>query len=105
MATEALLVRAVESGGDRQHAHEVIRTHSIAAARAMKHDGSKNDMLDRLARDPAFPVSSADLRDSADPKRFVGRAPEQVDEFLADVVQPILAAAGDVSIPREEVRV
>jgi adenylosuccinate lyase len=105
MATEALLVRAVEAGGDRQQAHEVIRTHSIAAARAMKDEGIKNDMLHRLAADKSFGVSSADLRASTDPTRFVGRAPQQVDEFLADVVAPILAVAGEASAAREEVRV
>jgi len=105
MATEALIVGAVESGGDRQQAHETIRTHSIAAARAMKDDGMKNDMLERLARDASFPVSSAELRASTDPRRFIGRAPEQVDEFLAGVVQPILDSAGEARAVSEEVRV
>ncbi|HVT38123.1 MAG TPA: adenylosuccinate lyase [Gemmatimonadaceae bacterium] len=107
IATEALIVRAVEAGGDRQQAHEAIRTHSIAAARGMKDEGARNDMLERLARDASFPVSGADLRASTDPLRFVGRAPEQVDEFLADVVGPILDTAGTPGDEREhdEVRV
>ena len=105
MATEALLVRAVEAGGDRQKAHEIIRTHSIAAARAMKDDGAKNDMLERLGRDPAFGVSIKDLQASTDRRRFVGRAPEQVDEFLQEVIAPILATTGSAPAPREEVRV
>jgi adenylosuccinate lyase len=105
MATEALLVRAVQAGGDRQHAHEVIRTHSMAAARAMKHDGTRNDMLERLAADASFGVSSTDLRSCTDPRRFVGRAPEQVDEFLTEIINPILAAAGTAPPAREEVRV
>jgi adenylosuccinate lyase len=72
----------------------------------MKDDGSRNDMLERLARDTSFPVSGVDLRASTDPLRFVGRAPEQVDEFLAGVVQPILDAAGEVHHPlSDEVRV
>ncbi|MFI5310158.1 MAG: adenylosuccinate lyase [Gemmatimonadales bacterium] len=105
MATEALLVRAVEAGGDRQKAHEVIRAHSIAVAKAMKDEGAPNDMLDRLARDPAFGVPIADLRNATDPRRFVGRAPEQVDDFLNDVIRPILETAGDAGIAPEDVRV
>ncbi len=105
MATESLLVRAVQAGGDRQQAHEVIRGHSIAAARAMKDEGRPNDLLERLAADPAFPVRADDLRAVTDPARFVGRAPQQVDDFLAEVVDPILVAHGEAAPPREEVRV
>ncbi len=105
MATEALIVRAVQAGGDRQAVHEVIRVHSIAAARAMKDEGKPNDMLERLAADPAFPVPSADLAQITDASRFVGRAPQQVDDFLAEVIDPILVAAGEAAPPREEVRV
>ena len=106
MATEALLVRAVRAGGDRQAVHEVIRIHSIAAARAMKDEGVPNNLLERLANDPAFGVSVTAMREALDPLHFVGRAPQQVDEFLAEVVEPRLAslhaaAAGS----REEVRV
>ncbi|MCC6319429.1 MAG: adenylosuccinate lyase [Gemmatimonadaceae bacterium] len=104
MATEDLIVRAVRQGLSRQDAHEVIRRHSIAAARAMKDEGTPNDMLDRLAEDPGFPVAIADLRAALEPERFVGRAPQQVDEFLTEVIDPLLrgAAAG---APLEEVRV
>jgi adenylosuccinate lyase len=105
MATEALHVRAVQAGGDRQKAHEVIRTHSIAAARAMKDTGAPNDMLERLARDTSFGVASADLHSATNAARFIGRAPEQVDEFLEEVIAPILAAAGEARSEREEVRV
>src|SRR5690606_527894 len=76
MATEEIIVRAVRAGGDRQVAHEVIRTHSIAAARAMKDDGVANDMLERLAADPQFGIPLEDLRAVAAPERFVGRSPE-----------------------------
>lgn len=105
MATESLIVRAVQAGGDRQQAHEVIRQHSIAAARAMKDEGKANDMLERLAADPAFPVRSEDLQQVTDPSRFVGRAPQQVDDFLAEVIDPILVASGEAGPAREEVRV
>ncbi len=105
MATEALIVRAVQAGGDRQAVHEVIRGHSIAAARAMKDEGKANDLLERLAADKAFPVPTADLRAVTDPARFVGRAPAQVDEFLHEVIHPILVASGESGPPREKVRV
>ncbi len=105
MAAEAVSVRAGEAGGARQQAHEVIRRHSIAAARAMKDDGAANDMLQRLAADPDFAVPTEDLQAVADPSRYVGRAAEQVDEFLVEVLQPILDAAGARSATVEEVRV
>ena len=91
MATEALLVRAVQAGGDRQSAHEVIRRHSVAAARRVKDEGSANDLLERLALDPALGIPPGDLHAVTEPSRFVGRAPQQVDEFLAEVVEPLLA--------------
>ncbi|MHB1313173.1 MAG: lyase family protein, partial [Gemmatimonadaceae bacterium] len=105
MATEELIVRAVQAGGDRQAIHEVIRRHSIAAARAMKDEGVANDMLHRLAQDPDYPVPIAGLGDVLDPTRFTGRAAQQVTEFLEEVVRPLLAAAQDTAIAREEVRV
>ena len=105
MATEELLVRAVRAGGDRQVAHERIRQHSIEAARALKDGAEKNDMLERLAADPAFGVSFADLQTALQPDRFVGRAPEQVDEFLAEVVDPVLAGHSRGEDPAEEIRV
>jgi adenylosuccinate lyase len=84
MATEELLVRAVRAGRDRQVAHETIRKHSMAAARAVKEGGS-NDLLERLAGDPEFGLPLSDLNAATDPARFVGRAPEQVTEFLEHV--------------------
>jgi adenylosuccinate lyase len=105
MATEALIVRAVERGGDRQQAHEVIRRHSIAAARAMKDEGKPNDLYARLAGDAEFGVPMEDLVAAADPSRFVGRAPQQVDDFLAEVVAPWLATAASTAPTREDVRV
>ena len=104
MATEELIVRAVRAGGDRQMAHERIRQASIAAARALKDGAPRNDMLERLAADSAFGVSIEDMRSTLDPRRFVGRAPEQVDEFLNEVVAPLLARHDDIGF-REEVRV
>ncbi|MEO5579805.1 MAG: adenylosuccinate lyase [Gemmatimonadaceae bacterium] len=98
MATEKLIVRAVKAGGDRQAVHEVIRRHSIASARALKDGAATNDLFDRLADDPMSNLDSGVIREAADPRLFTGRAPEQVDEFLAEVVEPALAGA-DGSIP------
>jgi adenylosuccinate lyase len=105
MATEQLIIRAVKAGGDRQVVHETIRKHSLEAARAMKDGADANDLLQRLARDKAFGVKLKDLEGTIDPKRFVGRAPEQVDEFLRNVITPLFA--GDIAKPEraEELRV
>ncbi|CAN5598675.1 adenylosuccinate lyase [soil metagenome] len=104
MATEELIVRAVRAGRDRQVAHEVIRKHSLAAARAMKEGADANDMLDRLASDPDYGVPLDDLRGVLSPERFVGRAPQQVDDFLAEVVEPLLAGVTQAQ-PADEIRV
>ncbi|HKG94123.1 MAG TPA: adenylosuccinate lyase [Gemmatimonadaceae bacterium] len=107
MATEALLIRAVRAGRDRQEAHEVIRRHSIEAARALKNGAARNDMLERLAADPEYGVGLDDLRAVAEPRRFIGRAPEQVDEFLDEVIGPILSgsASAGAQAEMEEIRV
>src|SRR4029453_5215397 len=96
MATEELIVRAVRAGGDRQVVHEVIRRHSVAAARAMKDEGKRNDMLERLAGDAAYGVPISDLRGGVEPSRFIGRAAVQVDEFLEEVVEPLLAGTAPI---------
>jgi adenylosuccinate lyase len=105
MATEQLIVRAVKAGGDRQVVHETIRKHSLEAARAMKEGADANDLLQRLARDKTFGVKLKDLEGALDPKRFVGRAPEQVDEFLRDVITPLFAGAIARPERAEELRV
>ncbi len=104
MATEEIIVRFVRAGGDRQEAHELIRGHSIDASRAVKDGAPRNDMLERLAADPAFGIPLEDLKAAAEPSRFVGRAPQQVDEFLAENVAPWLAGER-TPMTVEEVRV
>ena len=87
MATENIMMAAVQAGGDRQELHELIRQHRQAAAGEVKQEGRANDLLERLAKDEAF--AGVDLDDVADPTKYVGRSREQVDEFLAEVVEPI----------------
>ncbi len=87
MATENILMAAVSAGGDRQDLHERIRQHSQAAAATVKQLGRENDLLERLAEDDAF--GAVDLNVALDPNQFVGRAPQQVEEFLEEIVEPI----------------
>jgi len=103
MATENILMAAVTAGGDRQDLHERIRQHSLAAAAVVKNEGGKNDLIDRLAADPAF--AKVDLTCLLDPAQFVGRAPQQVDEFLAEQIEPMRAKYGDRLAAEAEVRV
>jgi len=90
MAAENVLMAAVRAGGDRQTLHEAIRTHSQAAARRVKVEGRENDLLDRLKKDSLF--ANVDIDAEMEPSRFIGRAPEQVDAFLSEHVDPILSA-------------
>ncbi|MDD4098936.1 MAG: adenylosuccinate lyase [Lentisphaeria bacterium] len=99
MATENILMDAVKAGGDRQELHERIREKSQEAARRVKVEGEDNDLLERLRQDPAFAVISDRLDGDLDPNAFVGRAPEQVTEFLAGDVAPILAANPPGELP------
>jgi len=90
MATEAILMAAVQAGGDRQQLHERIREHSMAAAARVKGEGAANDLLDRIRADDAFGGVRERLDEIVRPAAFVGRAPEQVDEFLDDCVRPVI---------------
>lgn len=110
LATERLLIRGVKAGGDRQRLHEVIRGHSLAVEQAMAERGAPNDLLERLARDPAFKsLKVAVTPDELEPARHVGRAPRQVDEFLHNVIptvmQRIEAVAPPAAAAAAEVRV
>lgn len=90
MATENIMMDAVKRGGDRQELHERIRTHSMEAGRMVKVEGKPNDLLERIAGDPAFGTTMEELQSIMNPRNFVGRAPEQVTEFLNEVIRPIL---------------
>jgi len=87
MATENILMAAVKAGADRQQLHEKIRVHSQAAAEQIKKFGKHNDLIERLKADKAF--SRVDFRKILDPKDYIGRAPQQVDEFIKEVVTPV----------------
>ncbi|MBQ9368023.1 MAG: adenylosuccinate lyase [Victivallales bacterium] len=92
MASENLMMDAVKAGGDRQELHEAIRVHAQAAAANVKQNGGENDFLARLAQDEHFSKLNLDLKAVLDPMRYVGRAPEQTQEYLAECVKPFLVA-------------
>ena len=90
MATENILMDAVKKGGDRQELHERIRTHSLAAGSRVKDEGLPNDLLERIAADPAFGLSREDVLAHLDPADYIGCCPQQVERFLQDDIQPVL---------------
>ncbi|MFT4541978.1 MAG: adenylosuccinate lyase [Planctomycetota bacterium] len=104
LASEQVLMAAVKAGGDRQDLHEVIRKHSQAAALDLK-EGRENSMRDRMASDPALGSIAGNLDDLLDGARYVGRAPEQVLEFLEEEVDPLLERHADLLGAESEVRV
>ena len=104
LASEHLMMEAVRAGGDRQDLHERIRVHSHAAAREVK-DGRKNDLRERLAADPAFGAVASRLDDLLDGRHYVGRAPEQVEEYLAAEVDGLLARHAAATRTTSDVRV
>lgn len=105
MATETILMEAVKAGGNRQELHEKIREHSMLAAKRVKEEGKPNDLLERIAKDSAFSKIAADIPLLADPKRFVGAAPMQTEEYIFDVVEPLLKNYPDASKTKSEISV
>ena len=102
MATENILMEAVKRGGDRQELHEKLREHSMAAAAMVKQEGKENDLLSRIAADPAFGLSLEELSRLLQPQRFIGRSKEQVEEFLKEEIRPFLAKHRVESLTRAE---
>ncbi len=90
MATENIMMQAVKKGGDRQELHEAIRVHSMAAGRVVKEQGLENDLIDRIVADPIFRLSREEIESVLAPQNFIGRSDKQVEEFLSDVVDPLL---------------
>ena len=104
MATENILMRAVELGGDRQKLHEKIREYSVETAARVKLEGGENDLLDKLKADPAFHLDDAALAEILDVKQFIGCAPSQTRAFVEEAVRPVLEAC-DTGDGTDEVRV
>ncbi len=96
MATENIMMDAVKAGGDRQELHEKIRQLSMEAGKNVKQEGKDNNLLDLIAADPAFNMTIEELKKSMDPTKYVGRSKEQVEEFLDEVVNPILDKNKDI---------
>ena len=96
MATENIMMSAVKKGGDRQELHEKLRQHSIEAARVVKEDGGKNDLIERICADPSFGLHREEVEGILDPQNFIGRAGEQVEEFLTGCIDPLLEEHKDL---------
>ncbi len=105
MATENIMMDAVKKGGDRQQLHEAIRKHSMAAAKVVKEEGGENNLVDLIAADPLFGITKEEILATLQPEHFTGRAPEQVTEFLSEVVRPVLEANKDVLGEKAELSV
>ena len=105
MATENIMMDAVKKGADRQVLHERIRVHSMAASKVIKEEGGENDLLERIANDEAFGVTLEELVSIISPEKYVGRAPQQTEEFLEEVVKPALAPYNDIATEQAEINV
>jgi len=95
IATENILMEAVKKGGDRQELHERIRILSMEAGAEVKVKGNRNDLIDRILKDETFDLSEEELKDILNPQKYIGRSAEQVEEYVAETVQPILNAYQD----------
>jgi adenylosuccinate lyase len=93
MVTENIIMAAVKRGGDRQEIHEKIRVHSMEAAKQVKLEGKRNDLIDRIAADPLFRMTRAEIDALLKVEDFIGRAPEQTRDFIAETIDPLLARA------------
>ena len=96
MATENIMMDAVKAGGNRQELHEKIRTYSMEAGANVKREGKENNLLELIAADPAFNMTLDELKALMQPERYVGRAPQQTEEFITEVIQPVLDENKDV---------
>ena len=105
MATENIMMSAVKKGGDRQELHERLRVHSIAAGRTVKEEGKPNDLIQRVCADPAFGLELSEVEALMRPEAFTGRAPQQVEEYLTQVIDPILEANRELLGDKVEITV
>ena len=105
MATENIMMDAVKKGGNRQDLHEKLRVHSQAAARVVKEEGGKNDLVERIAADPAFMVTREEIEAILQPEKFIGRSKEQVEEYLAGIITPLLQENKELLGEKQELSV
>lgn len=105
MATENIMMSAVKKGGDRQELHERLRLHALAAANVVKQEGGENDMIERVCADPAFGLSRGEIEAVLKPAAFTGRSAQQVEEYLRDVVGPVLEKNKDLLGERAQLAV
>jgi adenylosuccinate lyase len=105
LATESILSASFKKGKDRQVIHEALRNHSQEVSRLWKQEGKKEDLMDRISKDKTFDLSYDELLDLLDPKKFIGRAPNQVKEFLAQEVHPTLKRHQNVQAYRLDIEV
>ena len=105
MATENIMMDAVKRGGNRQDLHELIRKHSMAASAVVKRDGGENDLLERIAADPAFGVTLEELKAILKPDNYVGRAPVQTEDFLNNEVKAALAPYEAMETEKAEINI
>ena len=96
MATEYIIMEEVKAGGDRQEIHEIIRVHSMEASKQVKEEGKENDLIERILNDHSLKLDKSKLKEVLDPKNFIGFAPIQTEEFIANEVQPILDANSEL---------
>jgi len=96
MATEYIIMEEVKAGGDRQEIHEIIRIHSMEASKKVKEEGKENDLIERILNDNSLKLDKSKLKEVLDPKNFIGFAPIQTEEFIANEVQPILDANSEL---------
>jgi len=105
MVTETILMECVKRGGDRQKLHGIIRDHAMQSARRVKREGKDNDLIERLASDKEIGLSRDEIKSLMDVRNFIGRAPEQVTEFVAENLQPVMKKYADLLGDKSDVRV
>ena len=105
MAKENIMMDAVKAGGNRQELHERIRVHSMAASKVIKEEGGENDLLERIAADPAFGVTLEQLHAIISPEKYVGRAPQQTEDFINNEVKNALKPYENMDNYKAEINV
>lgn len=105
MSTEVILMECVKAGGDRQELHELIREYSMESAKRVKQEGLDNDLIDRIKKDKHFKPIHATIDTILDPVNFIGRAPAQTEEFIAEEIDPILTAHASAAALTAEIKV